>query len=190
MSGSRREKRRPMGVTILDGRAYAKFVVAGAFFVRKYRQVLNDLNVFPVPDGDTGTNMYLTLRQAAIEAAKARNAPLHAVAEAAAQGSLMGARGNSGVIVSQMLRGFAHHVRHRSEIDSFVLATAMREAVQAAREALVRPVEGTILSVASAAAEAAYGHALHEPDLYRLWSGVVRARQTRRSTARPTSCPY
>jgi DAK2 domain fusion protein YloV len=164
-----------MGVTILGGRAYAKFVVAGAFFVRKYRQVLNDLNVFPVPDGDTGTNMYLTLRQAAIEAGKVRSAPLHAVAEAAAQGSLMGARGNSGVIISQMLRGFAHHVRHRSEIDSFVLAAAMREAVQAAREALVRPVEGTILSVASAAAEAACSLALHEPDLYRLCNGVVRA---------------
>jgi len=164
-----------MGVTFLDGRAYAKFVAAGSFFVRKYRQVLNDLNVFPVPDGDTGTNMYLTLRQAAIEASKVRDAALHAVAEAAAQGSLMGARGNSGVIMSQMLRGFAHHVRHRSEIDSFAIATAMREAVQAARQALVRPVEGTIVTVAAAAAEAAYRLALHERDLYRLCDGVVRA---------------
>src|SRR5438552_1372554 len=145
-----------MGVTILGGRAYAKFVAAGSSFVRKYRQVLNDLNVFPVPDGDTGTNMYLTLRQAAIEAAKVRSAPLHAVAEAAAHGSLMGARGNSGVIMSQMLRGFAHHVRGRTEIDSVALAAAMREAVEAARKALAHPVEGTILSVASAAAEAAY----------------------------------
>ena len=164
-----------MEVTVLDGRAYAKFVAAGSYFVRKYRQVLNDLNVFPVPDGDTGTNMYLTVRQAAIEAAKVRSAPLYAVAEAAAQGSLMGARGNSGVILSQMLRGFAHHVRHRSEIDTFVLATAMREAVQAARQALERPVEGTILSVAGAAAEAAYRLALHETDLYRFGTGVVRA---------------
>ncbi len=164
-----------MDVTVLDGPAYAKFITAGSYFVRKYRQVLNDLNVFPVPDGDTGTNMYLTVRQAAIEAGKVRDAPLSGVAEAAAAGSLMGARGNSGVIISQMLRGFAHHVRHRSEIDTFVLATGMREAVQAARQALVRPVEGTILSVADAAAEAAYRLALHENDFYRLCNGVLRA---------------
>jgi len=164
-----------MEVTVLDGRAYAKFVIAGSYFVRKYRQVLNDLNVFPVPDGDTGTNMYFTVRQAAIEAAKERSAPISRVAEAAAQGSLMGARGNSGVIISQMLRGFAHHVRHRTEIDTFVFATGMREAAQAARQALVRPVEGTILSVADAAAEAAYKLALHEKDFYRLCNGVLRA---------------
>lgn len=164
-----------MDVTVLDGRGYAKFIAAGAFFVRKYRQVLNDLNVFPVPDGDTGTNMYLTVRQAAVEAAKQHDAPLSRVAEAAAQGSLMGARGNSGVIISQMLRGFAHHVRHREAIDTFVFATGMREAVAAARQALVRPVEGTILSVADAAADAAYRLALHEKDFYRLCNGVLRA---------------
>jgi hypothetical protein len=164
-----------MDVTVLDGRGYAKFITAGSFFVRKYRQVLNDLNVFPVPDGDTGTNMYLTVRQAAVEAAKQHDAPLSKVAEAAAEGSLMGARGNSGVIISQMLRGFAHHVRHRDAIDTFVFATGMREAVAAARQALVRPVEGTILSVADAAAEAAYRLALHEKDFYRLCNAVLRA---------------
>jgi len=162
-------------VTSLDGRAYAKFLTAGTYFLRKYRSVLNDLNVFPVPDGDTGTNMYLTLRSAVLEAGKLQNASLAEVAAAAAQGSLMGARGNSGVIISQMLRGFAHHVRHRSEIDTFVLATAMREAAAAARQALLRPVEGTILSVAEAAAEAAYRLAIHERDFYRLGTGIVRA---------------
>ena len=164
-----------MQVTALDGRAYAKFISAGAYFLRKYRGVLNDLNVFPVPDGDTGTNMYLTVRQAAIEAGKVREAPLAEVAAAAAQGALMGARGNSGVIISQMLRGFAHHVRHRSEIDTFLLATGMREAVTAARQALVKPVEGTIISVADAAAERAYKLALHEPDFYRLLNAVLRS---------------
>src|SRR6185503_7826911 len=99
-------------VIALDGRGYAKFVAAGTYFLRKYRQVLNDLNVFPVPDGDTGTNMYLTVRSAMLEAAKVRSHRIADVAAAAAQGSLMGARGNSGVIISQMLRGFAHHVRH------------------------------------------------------------------------------
>jgi DAK2 domain fusion protein YloV len=164
-----------MDVTSLDGRAYAKFLTAGTYFLRKYRQVLNDLNVFPVPDGDTGTNMYLTVRSAALEAGKIHGAPLSEVAAAAAHGSLMGARGNSGVIISQMLRGFAHHVRHRSEIDTFLLATGMKEAVAAARSALLRPVEGTIISVAEAAAEAAYHEALHEPDLYRFANAVLKA---------------
>lgn len=160
----------------MDGRAYAKFITAGSYFLRKYRQVLNDLNVFPVPDGDTGTNMYLTCRQAALEVGKLRGRPpIHEVAAAAARGALMGARGNSGVIISQMLRGFAHHVRHRSEIDTFMLATGMREAVQAARGALVKVVDGTIISVAEAAADSAYHLALHEPDFYRLAGGMVRA---------------
>lgn len=163
-----------MDVTSLDGRAYAKFMTAGAYFLRKYRGVLDDLNVFPVPDGDTGTNMYLTARQAAIEAGKVHGRPLAEVAAAAAAGALMGARGNSGVIISQMLRGFAHHVRHRSDIDTFVLATAMREAVGAAKQALVKPVAGTIITVAEAAAEAAYRQALHEPDFYRFLNAVLR----------------
>ncbi len=164
-----------MDVTVLDGRAYAKFVTAGSYFLRKYRDVLNDLNVFPVPDGDTGTNMYLTCRQAALEAGKVAGHPLSEVAAAAARGALMGARGNSGVIISQMLRGFAHHVRHRSEIDTFMLATGMREGVQAARQALVQVVDGTIISVAEAAADSAYRLALHEPDFYRLANGMLRS---------------
>lgn len=163
-----------MDLTALNGRAFARFLMAGSFFLRKYRQVLNDLNVFPVPDGDTGTNMYLTVRSAALEAGKHGGTDLAAVAAAAAHGGLMGARGNSGVILSQMLRGFAHHVRHRAEIDTFVMATGLREAVSAAKQALVKPVEGTIISVAETAAEAAYGQALHEPDFYRLVNGVVR----------------
>lgn len=159
----------------MDGRGYAKFIAAGTYFVRKYRQVLNDLNVFPVPDGDTGTNMYLTLRAAMLESAKLEDAAISEVAARAAEGSLMGARGNSGVIISQMLRGFAHHVRNRNAIDTFVLATGMREGAAAARQALVRPVEGTIITVAEAAADAAYRLAIKEPDFYRLIAGVVRA---------------
>ncbi len=169
-----REGKPPMDVTTLDGRAYAKFITAGSYFLRKYRQVLNDLNVFPVPDGDTGTNMYLTCRQAALEAGKLHERPIAEVAAAAAQGALMGARGNSGVIISQMLRGFAHHVRRRHEIDTFMMATGMREAVVAAKQALVKVVDGTIISVAEAAAEAAYHLALHESDFYRFLAGVLR----------------
>jgi DAK2 domain fusion protein YloV len=164
-------------VTSLDGRAFEKFFAAGTYFLRKYRGVLNDLNVFPVPDGDTGSNMYLTAKAALREAQRvaAPGVPLHVVAEAAAHGSLLGARGNSGVILSQLLRGFAHNVRHRSAIDTFQLAIAMKDAVAVARAALTKPVEGTIISVASAAADEAYRVAMHEPDFYRFANAVLRA---------------
>ena len=125
-----------MAVTQLDGRGFGRFLAAGTSFLRTYRDVLNDLNVFPVPDGDTGSNMFLTAKAALREASTVRDGPLAAVAAAAAKGSLLGARGNSGVIFSQMLRGFAHSVRHRESIDTFQLALAMREAVAAARAAL------------------------------------------------------
>jgi DAK2 domain fusion protein YloV len=163
-----------MAVTTLDGRAFGKFVAAGTYFLRNERAVLNDLNVFPVPDGDTGSNMYLTARAALREAHAVRGAALSAVAAAAARGSLLGARGNSGVILSQFFRGFAHNVRHREAIDTFGLAIALKDAVAAARAALTRPVEGTIITVAQAAADEAYRLARHEPDFYRLMTGVVR----------------
>jgi hypothetical protein len=162
-------------VTALDGRAFGKFVAAGTYFLRKYRTVLDDLNVFPVPDGDTGSNMYLTARAALAECAKVRGEPLNKVAAAAAAGSLLGARGNSGVIFSQMLRGFAHNVRHRPWVDSLDIALALEEAVASARQALVKPVEGTILSVAAAAAAAAFVLSKDEHDVLRLANGIVRA---------------
>jgi DAK2 domain fusion protein YloV len=104
-----------------------------------------------------------------------RDQPLSVVAAAAAQGSLLGARGNSGVILSQMLRGFAHNVRHRDAIDTFQLSVAMKDAVATARAALTRPVEGTIITVAQTAADEAYALAMKEPDFYRLATGIVRA---------------
>jgi DAK2 domain fusion protein YloV len=164
-----------MAMTSLDGPAFEKFVAAGTYFLRKYQGVLNDLNVFPVPDGDTGANMYLTARAAMRAARPVRRGPLSAVASAAAQGSLLGARGNSGVILAQMLQGFAHNVRHRDAIDTFGLAVALKDAVAAARGALTKPVEGTIISVAQSAADEAYRLALHEPDFYRLTAALVRA---------------
>ncbi|HEY5349634.1 MAG TPA: DAK2 domain-containing protein, partial [Candidatus Lustribacter sp.] len=116
-------------MTTLDGRAFGKLVAAGTYFLRKYRDVLNDLNVFPVPDGDTGSNMYLTARAALREAAAVRNAPLSVVAAAMAQGSLFGARGNSGVILSQLFGGFAQHVRGRESVDTRQFAAATKAAV-------------------------------------------------------------
>jgi uncharacterized protein len=164
-----------MEITTVDGKAFADFLVSGTYFLRKYRSVVNDLNVFPVPDGDTGTNMLLTIRSAMIEARKVRNEPLSAVSARAAEGSLMGARGNSGVIISQMLRGFAHAVRHRERIATIDLASGMQEAVDAARRALVKPVEGTMLSVASAAARAAFAKATRDTNFYSVLHSVVAA---------------
>lgn len=150
-------------------------MVAGTFFLRKYRSVINDLNVFPVPDGDTGTNMFFTVRAAMVEARKEHSNALKDVAAAAAQGSLMGARGNSGVIISQMFRGFAHEVRHRDAITTLEFASALNEGVLAARKALLKPVEGTILSVASGAANACFKKAAGEKDFYAVLHATVDA---------------
>src|SRR3984893_946916 len=175
LQGSNRRDKSVEQVTACDGRRFSDFVVAGTYFLRKYRSVINDLNVFPVPDGDTGTNMYFTVRSAMVEARKERSNELSRVAAAAAQGALMGARGNSGVIISQMFRGFAHAVRHKSAIGTVDFATALNEAAHAARRALLKPVEGTILSVASAAADAAFKAAVSESDFNRVMHSVVVA---------------
>lgn len=164
-----------LAVTTLDGLGFSKFFAAGTYFLKKYRDVLNDLNVFPVPDGDTGSNLYLTLKAALLEANRVKDQPLNAVAAAAARGALLGARGNSGVIFSQMLRGFANAVGERERIDTLELAAALKDAVAEARAALLHPVEGTIISVASAAAEEAYHLAPRESEFYRLGAAIVRA---------------
>ena len=164
-----------MEITSCDGKLFADFLVAGTFFLRKYRSVVNDLNVFPVPDGDTGTNMFFTVRSAMVEARKEHSRALNAVAAAAAQGSLMGARGNSGVIISQMFRGFAYSVRHRDAINTIDFSSALHDAVQAARKALLKPVEGTILSVAQAAADACFRQAVREKDFFNTLHATVAA---------------
>ena len=164
-----------MRITSCDGKTFADFVIAGTYFLRKYRSVINDLNVFPVPDGDTGTNMLFTVRSAMIEARAAHSTDLKVVAAAAAEGALMGARGNSGVIISQMFRGFARAVRHKSAIGTVDFATALADGVHAARQALLKPVEGTILTVATAAADAAFKAAVSESDFNRVMLAVVVA---------------
>ena len=166
---------RPPTVTRCDGKTFFDFLIAGTFFLRKYCSVVNDLNVFPVPDGDTGTNMLLTVRAAMVEARRSTSDKLSVVAAAAAQGSLMGARGNSGVIISQMFRGFAHAVRHRDSIGTMDLAGALNEANHAARQSLLKPVEGTILSVASAAASAAFKIGVNEENFYVALHAIVSA---------------
>jgi len=127
----------------------------GADWVRVYREELNSLNVYPVPDGDTGTNMYLTLESMTSELRKVDRPAMPPVAEAMAYGSLLGARGNSGVILSQLLKGFAETVKELEALAADDLARALQRASEVAYRAVMKPVEGTILTVARHVAEGA-----------------------------------
>jgi len=139
--------------------------------VRAHQEELNRLNVYPVPDGDTGTNMALTLES--VGAALNDSHSMEEVCQAISRGSLMGARGNSGVILSQILRGLADECRDLGEVQTQTLVTAFRHAADAAYEAVMRPVEGTILTVARAIAEAA--EAMDAPTLVGLLERAAEA---------------
>ncbi len=131
-------------------------VVTYAELLRSHKEVINRLNVYPVPDGDTGTNMTLTIESVVAELDEAGEDPsMEAVCKAVAHGSLMGARGNSGVILSQLLRGLVEKFKTCVEITPGLLGEALAHADELARQAVVRPIEGTILSVARAAAQGA-----------------------------------
>ena len=140
----------PSTLTAAD---FRDVVTTYAELLRAHKDVINRLNVYPVPDGDTGTNMTLTLESVVSELADAGDNPdMEAVCRAVAHGSLMGARGNSGVILSQLLRGLVEKFKVAGEITPTLLAEALTHADELARQAVVRPIEGTILSVARAAA--------------------------------------
>ncbi len=149
-------------------------LTAALSWLEANQQEINDLNVFPVPDGDTGSNMYLTLRSAVEEA---RDAPspeaVDSVLAAAAHGSLMGARGNSGVILSQILRGFAQGVAQRSRVDTGGIALALTEASAVAYRAVMKPTEGTILTVVRDAAAAGATAASETDDIRIVLDKVV-----------------
>nr|WP_152668159.1 DAK2 domain-containing protein [Clostridium cylindrosporum] len=127
-------------------------LINGAYELENNKEYINSLNVFPVPDGDTGTNMSATIMSAA-EEIKAADDTIESVANAASMGSLMGARGNSGVILSQLLRGIAKKLKESDEIDTDVFAEALNEGVATAYRAVMKPTEGTILTVARESAE-------------------------------------
>ena len=139
----------------LDGWALKQLIEAGLTWLRSNQQIVNALNVFPVPDGDTGTNMVLTMQAAFDEIAKSPEQNFGKMAHAVAHGALMGARGNSGVILSQLWRGFARAVDNVDHLDCSGLAKAFAEARDTAYKGVVRPVEGTILTVAKDIAIAA-----------------------------------
>ncbi|HWR60817.1 MAG TPA: DAK2 domain-containing protein, partial [Clostridia bacterium] len=128
-------------------------IISGANNLENNKGPINSLNVFPVPDGDTGTNMSLTMQSAVREIKAARDSAVHTVADAASNGSLMGARGNSGVILSQIWRGFAKALKNQESVDSKALANALMEGSNTAYKAIMKPTEGTILTVIRETAE-------------------------------------
>ncbi|NQT04672.1 MAG: DAK2 domain-containing protein [Dehalococcoidia bacterium] len=140
---------------ILDGHDLRAMFAAGTSWLERIAPDINALNVYPVPDGDCGTNMLLTLRTSLAEAVQLTDGSISSMAEAIAQGALMGARGNSGVILSQIWRGFSQGLREKKTIKAMDLAQALQEASETAYLALSNPVEGTILTVIRDAASAA-----------------------------------
>ncbi len=139
----------------INAKMLAKMFLAGAKNLEVKKEWINELNVFPVPDGDTGTNMTLTIMSAAKEVINLQDEDMMTICKAISSGSLRGARGNSGVILSQLFRGFTKTIREYEEIDIPTLATATEKAVESAYKAVMKPKEGTILTVAKGMADKA-----------------------------------
>ena len=141
-----------VNIKTIDAKVLSRMFLAGAKNLEAKKEWINELNVFPVPDGDTGTNMTMTIMSAAAEVSALTEPDMETLAKAISSGSLRGARGNSGVILSQLLRGFTRGVRKSNELDAITIAAAMERAVETAYKAVMKPKEGTILTVAKEAA--------------------------------------
>lgn len=144
-----------MEIISINSKLLARMFLAGAKNLDSKKEWINELNVFPVPDGDTGTNMTMTIMSAAKEVSSLTNPTMAELAKAISSGSLRGARGNSGVILSQLFRGFCKVIKEYDEIDVTILCEACQKAVETAYKAVMKPKEGTILTVAKGAAEKA-----------------------------------
>ena len=144
-----------MEITSINSKLLARMFLAGAKNLDSKKDWINELNVFPVPDGDTGTNMTMTIMSAAKEVSSLTEPTMAELAKAISSGSLRGARGNSGVILSQLFRGFCKVIKEYNEIDVTILCEACQKAVETAYKAVMKPKEGTILTVAKGAAEKA-----------------------------------
>ncbi len=160
--------------SVVDGERFKRLVYAGLVWLRQHQEEINALNVFPVPDGDTGTNMVLTMQSAWEEVAGLEENNVGQVAHRVAHGALMGARGNSGVILSQIWRGMARHLDNKEWLTASDLAAALEEGVRTAYRGVIRPVEGTILTVAREAAEEAARAAGRTTDLSVVLERAVR----------------
>ena len=144
-----------MSINTIDAVLLSKMFLAGAKNLELKKEWINELNVFPVPDGDTGTNMTLTIMSAVKEVAALNTISMDTLAKAISSGSLRGARGNSGVILSQLFRGFCKAIRDQKEITVEGMTIAFQKAVETAYKAVMKPKEGTILTVARGGADRA-----------------------------------
>lgn len=157
----------------IDARVLSRMFLAGAKNLEAKKEWINELNVFPVPDGDTGTNMTMTIMSAAAEVGSLGNPDMETLAKAISSGSLRGARGNSGVILSQLLRGFTKSVKDKKELDAPAIAAAMEKGVETAYKAVIKPKEGTILTVAREAASRASLIADETEDLDTFFQDII-----------------
>lgn len=163
-----------LSIDRINGTVLKKAIIHSAMVLRQNKKIVDALNIFPVPDGDTGTNMSLTMDQAAAEVLKLSSDDLKKVADAAAWGSLMGARGNSGVILSQLFRGFAQSITPRKKsLSPQEFAQAYKSGVDAAYRAVMRPVEGTMLTIARETAEKMMAEARRTSDMAAILASVL-----------------
>ncbi|MEW6580936.1 MAG: DAK2 domain-containing protein [Chloroflexota bacterium] len=163
----------PAGPTACDGQAFKRLAQAGRDWLDRHHALVNQLNVFPVPDGDTGTNMLMTMRNAIKEIEVNPNDHIGQVAAQIAHGAMMGSRGNSGTILSQLWQGFAHALKDHKTLTPELLVKGLREASDTAYRGVIKPVEGTILTVAREAAEAAQESSRDTQDMVEILRRVV-----------------
>ena len=162
-----------MAINTINAEMVAKMFLGGAKNLEAKKEWINELNVFPVPDGDTGTNMTLTIMSAAREVGGMEQIEMGELAKAISSGSLRGARGNSGVILSQLLRGFTKGIKEYKELDAVLIANAMEKGVETAYKAVMKPKEGTILTVARGAADKACELAESADDLEMFFRAII-----------------
>ncbi len=162
-----------MGMKYIDAKMLQKAFLAGAKGLEAKKEWINELNVFPVPDGDTGTNMTMTIMAAAKEVAAIENPTMESLAKAISSGSLRGARGNSGVILSQLFRGFTKEIAAANQVTATVLANSFVRATETAYKAVMKPKEGTILTVARGMAEKAAELVTETEDILEFCQKVI-----------------
>ena len=167
-----------MNSNTVDAKILGRMFLSGAKNLEAKKEWINELNVFPVPDGDTGTNMTLTIMSAASEVNALSEPDMKKLAKAISSGSLRGARGNSGVILSQLLRGFTKVIEQYEEIDAPIFAKSFEKAVETAYKAVMKPKEGTILTVAEGAAEKAAEIAENSENLKQFFTEVIEEAET------------
>mgnify|MGYP006292863611 FL=1 len=162
-------------ITAVDAEQFKDMMFTSLYWLKEQKSFIDSLNVFPVPDGDTGTNMYLTFKEAVSSLEDNNSKSISDLAAALSKGALMGARGNSGVILSQLIRGFAQALKNKKKMKSRDLANALEKASEVAYHGVLKPVEGTILTVSREAAEKARAEVDSVEDLLELFEITIKA---------------